>query len=243
MRIWLIVLFLLPSLVFSQVVGRSSFAVSPIPAVGGDSVILAEVWYHGDGNSADSSGNVRDATYAGSYDGSFFIEGTDAFEFESIDILTYGSFTWNDTFAVCMWYYHEDSESEVYRAYGAQRGNDTDGWTIEFDQINGDIEHHKFVSGVSYEARTANGRLTVLHDTWILVIVQVAGPTTEFYMNDVYRTSDNTTITNDNQTGDVTMGAPLNTTIDAVQVYNFVLTSDQRTWLYQHPENSLKDPP
>lgn len=209
----------------------------------GDSTILAEVWYMAENNAADSSGNARDAIYAGSYDAGIYKQGSYAFEFETADVLTYGSFTWNDTFAICFWYYHEDTESENGRAYLAKRGNDTNGWTLEFDQINGDIEFHKFVSSTSYETRTVNGFLTTRHDQWLCVIVQVVGSSLDYYIyvNDVDRTSSSSTNSADYQTGDITMGTGVNSTVDVPQIYNFLLTSAQRTFVYNNPGSCLKE--
>lgn len=214
--------------------------VAPPAEASGDSTILAEVWYQFENNSADSSGNAVDGTYSGGYDAGIYKQGSYGVEFEASDIWTFDSFTLNDTFDIIFWYYHESAETESYTADLARRGNTTDGWSLEFDQINGDVEFHKFVSGTDYEARTFNGLLDVWHDDWLFVVIQVSGPTIAIWLDNLNVTNDVDPIVDDYQTGVITMGATVNSTVDSYQIYNFNTTPEQRTYLMDHPEQCLK---
>lgn len=214
--------------------------VAPPAEASGDSTILAEAWYQFENNAADSSGNAVNGTYAGTYDVGIYKQGSYGVELEASDIWTFDAFTLNDTFDIVFWYYHESSETESYTADLARRGNTTDGWSLEFDQINGDVEFHKFVSSTDYEARTGNGLLPSWHDDWLFVVIQVAGPSVIIWLDNTDYTSDGSTTTNDYQTGTINMGATVNSTVDSYQVYNFNMTSEQRIYLMAHPEECLK---
>jgi hypothetical protein len=213
----------------------------------GDSIVLAEVWYLFENNVADSSGNGWNGSYSGSYDASNYKQGSYGIEFESSDILTVGDFDIdNDTIAIGFWYYHPSNESDDHAAKIAVSGNTTNGWSLEIDQPNGDVEFHKYVSGTDYQARTTNGQIG--EDAWYYILMQTygnLGGNCKIYVNNSDVTyDDDTDASGTFDTGQIEMGSNLNSTLDNVTFFNHMfLTSDQRTYLYQHPSTTLKDPP
>jgi len=248
MRSGLINIFLFLSVVCSaQVTGRYPFSKATADS-GPDSTVLATVWYLGENNTDDSSGNDWDGTYSGGFNASYKIQGSYS--------IFFNQYTWaipefdinEDTIAISFWYLHRSGYSTNGAARIAASGNTTNGWSLEADQGNNDVEFHKYVSGTDYEARTSNGQVST-DDTWYHVILQTygsGGGYADLYVNTSDVTADNITEASGSfDNGAITMGentGGTGTCVDNFAFFNgMVLTSDQRTYLYNHPETTLKE--
>lgn len=241
-RYCIIVLLLLSFSVSGQLMIPGVIA-SSIPQE--DSTILAEVWYLFENNTADSSGNNRPFTTApDSYNGSIYMQGAYSGEYESTTESTVGSFTWDqEPMTIVVNLYKPSAETSTGRHYIMRRGNATDGWTLELDGNNLDIELHKYNSGVEVEYRTGNGDFT--EDQWVQVMVIIDGSDVTFYLDGVDETSGSVgTETATMYTGgNVTMGFALDANIDAVAIYKLAPTTLQRDWIIANPTDVLKEGP
>jgi hypothetical protein len=203
---------------------------------------LAEVWYHMDSNQADSSGNARDFTGApDSYNTSIYMQGTASAKYESTTESTLGSFPWDqEPLAIAVNVYKPSAETSTGRHYIMRRGDFTNGWTLELDGINLDVELHKYNSGVEVEHRTGNGDFT--EDQWVQILIIIDGSSVVLYLDGVDETS--TTVGTPTATmytgGDVTMGWALDGLIDAPAIYMFLPTTTQRNFIIANPTEVLK---
>lgn len=247
MRNGLINILLLVSVLCSAQIGRYPFSKAR-PDTGPDSLFIAEVVYYAENNSNDETGNGWNGSYAGGYNASYSIQGEySIFLNSSTNLFTVGDYDIdNDTIAISFWYLHRSGYSSNSAAQIAASGNTTNGWSLEMDQGNGDLEFHKYVSGTDYEARTPNSTFANT-DTWYHIIIQThgnGGGYCDMYVDGADADTDNITDASGTfDTGQITMGGNTSgtgTCVDNIAFFNMFLTSDQRTYLYNHPETTLK---
>jgi hypothetical protein len=243
---WLFtILFLSVAILTSgQINNRRRVAVTPPIPPTGDSIILADVWLQFENNTADSSGNGLDFTGApGSYSTTTVWQGTYSAKYENTGFFSSRAATFldDDTVAFVIPVNNPSAETDRARQYWVQVGDETDGFTIEHDGVNNDIEVHKYVSSVDYEYRTGNSDFT--KDQWEFVVVQFVDSDVTIYINDVDETTTpGSTVDGVHNTGTMTLGYRSESFLDAIQIYNKrILSSAQRTWLRTHPDNVLRE--
>ena len=204
-----------------------------------DSVYAVDLWYQMENNSADSSGNARDATYAGSYttsgapQGSYWITSAYSADF------TAPTFTQNDTITMFCRMRYDGTGSNSQMANWDYFGS-AEGWTWQLDAPNGAVDFNKKVSSTIYYSRTANSVLS-MNTTYSFAVV-IRGQHTRFFIDGLLASSpDSVTIATQPSTSEpIVIADVLLGELDDFQFYNRAVPNDSILYLHEHPGYVLK---
>ena len=234
---------LLPLVLTAQIINKFSFYSHPVASEVQEDSILASVWYQFEENQADSSGNARDFTTApDSYSESIFMQGAASANYGLANESTVGSFVWNQEPMTIEVNVNKLSPStSLGRHYIMRRGDQTNGWTLELDGNNFDIELHKYNSGVEVEYRTGNGDFT--ENQWEQIVVVIDGSDVTFYINGSNQTAASIGVETATMYtgGDVTMGFDMDAYEDGYAIYTFAASSEQLDSIFANPGNVLTE--
>jgi len=205
-----------------------------------DSVGTAELWFQMENNSADSSGNARDATYSWNYtttdapQGSYWLTSNgSSSDFIPLD------FTHNDTITMfCRMRY--DATSVTNLAEWGFFAPDNSGWVWRLDAANDAIDFDKKVSGTTYYSRSSNGVLDI--NTLFSLAVVVRGQHTRFFVDGSKVASPDSVTTSGamSPSDSLTITSILYGEFDDFQFYNRAVPDDSILYLHNHVGYILK---
>jgi len=202
-----------------------------------------ELWLQFEANAADSSGNARDATYAGGYSassppqGSYWLTAAGNADVVPLD------FTHNDTITMFCRIRFNTTDDGIIARYSYL--GSSEGWIWRLDAGSGAQDFDKKVGGVDDKTRGPNSSLST--NTTYSVAVVVRGAHTRFFKDGVWTPSPvgDSVFTNNGATYPTTSDSIKITDnwwgqLDDFQFYNRHVPNDSILYLHNNPGSALE---